>query len=161
MRPYQVATAAILIVIAAVAMFDTRAGALPDVAGGAPGGLKGGWYPFWSAALVAVGSAIVLYRVLVIPQPASGVFKDRQGVIDVLRLILPMVVLVLLMDRLLGFYLSGALYLAFFTRFIGRYRWHWVAVTAIGIPVALYFIFEQGFRVALPKSIFYLYGFPI
>ena len=155
MRPYQVATAAILILIAAVAMLDTRGGALPDTTGGAPGGLKGGWYPFWSAALAAVTLMVVVYRVATLPQPAVGVFKDRQGVIDVLRLVLPIIVLVILMDRALGFYLSGALYLAFFARVIGAYRWHWVAASAVLIPIALFVVFELGFRVPLPKSIFY------
>jgi putative tricarboxylic transport membrane protein len=159
-RPYQVATAAVLILIAAVAMFDTRAGALPDPSGGAPGGLKGGWYPFWSAGVAALAGAIVLYRSAVVPQPATGIFRGREGIVDVVRLIAPMIALVLLMDQLLGFYISGALYLAFFGRFIGRYRWIWVVLMAIAIPAALYFIFEQGFRVALPKSIFYVQGFP-
>ena len=155
MRPYQLATAAILIVIAAVAMLDTRSGALPDTSGGAPGGLKGGWYPFWSAALSAITLMVVIYRTMVVPQPAVGVFKDRQGVIDVLRLILPIVVLVVLMDRALGFYLAGAVYLAFFARAVGGYKWHWVAASAVAIPVLLFVIFELGFRVPLPKSVFY------
>ena len=161
MRPYQLATAAILILIAAVAMFDTRGGALPDTSGSAPGGLRGGWYPFWSAALATVGLLVVIYRTMVVPQPAVGVFKDRQGVIDVLRLMVPIVVLVVLMDRALGFYIAGALYLAFFARFIGQYRWIWVAATAILIPLTLFFVFEQGFRVPLPKSIFYGDQFPL
>lgn len=160
MRPYQVATAAILIAIAAVAMIDTRAGALPDPSGGAPGGLRGGWYPFWSAALAAVATLVVLYRSATLPQPAGGVFSGRQGILDVLRLVVPMIALVILMDRGLGFYLSGALYLGFFARAIGRYRWIWTAASAIAIPVVLFLVFEQGFRVPLPKSIFYGGGFP-
>jgi hypothetical protein len=59
------------------------------------------------------------------------------------------------MDRALGFYLAGALYLGFFARAIGNYRWHLVAASALVIPVVLFVIFEQGFRVPLPKSIFY------
>ncbi|MGH2799999.1 MAG: tripartite tricarboxylate transporter TctB family protein [Thermoleophilaceae bacterium] len=160
MRPYQLATAAILIVIAAVAMFDTRGGALPDASGGAPGGLKGGWYPFWSAALATVALLVVVYRTLVTPQSAQGVVTGRQGVLDVLGLILPMIVLVLLMDRLLGFYAAGGLYLGYFARVIGRYRWIWAIASAILIPLALYVIFEYGFRVFLPKSIWYAQGLP-
>ena len=109
----------------------------------------------WSAALTAVTLLVVVYRTYALPQPATGVFKDRQGVIDVLRLIVPIVVLVILMDRALGFYISGALYLGFFARAIGKYRWHWVALSTVAIPVALFLIFEQGFRVPLPKSLFY------
>lgn len=159
MRRYQVATAAILIVIAAVAMFDTRGGAIPDTSGGAPGGLKGGWYPFWSAALAAIALAIVAYRTLKTPQSGT-VFSGREGVMSLLALMLPMVVLVVLMDRLLGFYIAGALYLAWFGRVIGQYRWIWVPVPAVAIPVILYFVFENFFKVSLPKSIWFTQGLP-
>jgi hypothetical protein len=159
LRRYQVATAAILIVIAAVAMFDTRSGALPDASGGAPGGLKGGWYPFWSAALAVVALGIVIVRSVTTPQKGDP-FGTREGVLNMLALLLPMVALVILMDRLLGFYVSGALYLAWFTRMVGRYRWHWVALTAVTIPVALYFVFESFFKVSLPKSIWFAHGLP-
>ena len=146
--------------IAAVAMFDTRGGALPDPEGGAPGGLKGGWYPFWSAAIATVALLVVAYRAGVAPGSSQAVFSGREGVMSVLALIVPMIALVVLMDRLLGLYISGALYLAWFGRAIGRYRWHWVAASAIAIPALLYFVFETFFRVALPKSIWYTLGLP-
>src|SRR5688500_13163998 len=141
-------------------MFDTRSGALPDAAGGAPGGLKGGWYPFWSAALASVALLIVAYRALTTPQPAEGPFTGREGIMSVLALILPMIALVVLMDRLLGLYIAGGLYLAWFGRVLGRYAWHWVALSAVAIPVILFFVFENFFRVALPKSIWYVMGLP-
>lgn len=141
-------------------MFDTRSGALPDASGGAPGGLKGGWYPFWSAALSAVALAVVAYRAATIPQKGD-VFSGREGVMGMLSLLVPMLVLVILMDRLLGFYISGALYLAWFARVIGGYRWHWVAASAITIPVLIFFLFESFFKVGLPKSIWFTQGFPL
>ena len=52
MRPYQVATAAAFALLAAVAMIDSRAGALVDRTGTQPGGIGAGFYPFWSAAIV-------------------------------------------------------------------------------------------------------------
>jgi len=159
LRKYQVATAAVLIVIAAVAMFDTRSGAMPDTSGGAPGGLKGGWYPFWSSALAAVALAIIAYRATVTPQ-TGDVFSGREGVMSLLALLVPMIALVILMDRFLGFYIAGALYLAWFARVIGRYAWVWVAVSAIVIPVILYFSFESFFHVSLPKSIWFTQGLP-
>lgn len=159
MRRYQVATAAILIVVAAVAMFDTSSGAMPDTSGGAPGGLKGGWYPFWSAAISAAALIVIAYRALTTPQKGD-VFSGREGVATMLALLVPMVALVVLMDRLLGFYLAGALYLAWFTRVLGRYRWHWVGATTAVIPIVLYFVFESFFKVSLPKSIWFTQGLP-
>jgi len=141
-------------VIAAVAMFDTRKGALPDIAGGAPGGLSGGFYPFWSAAVLLVFGALVALRSLTTPQAATGVFKDRQSVTSVLTLAVPMVVAVALIPYL-GFYLMTGLYMGFFAAVLGRYKWYWVLAIAVLFPLVIYAIFELGFRVALPKSIFY------
>ena len=160
MRPYQIATAAVIVLIAAVAMFDTRSGALPDTSGGAPGGLRGGWYPFWSATVMSIAALVIAYRTLVTPQPASGVFKDRQGVVYVVRLVLPMIALVLLMAWPLGFYLSAALYSAWFAFAVGRYRWHWAAAMTVLIPVATYLLMEIAFKTALPRSIFFTMGLP-
>jgi len=156
LRPYQVATAAIFIGIAAVAMFDTRAGALPDPTGTAPGGLKGGWYPFWSAALIALAGAFVAYRALTTPQPAEGVFRDRASVGAVAQLIVPMIAATYLMsERLLGFYLASGLYMAYFARVTTGYRWYWALAAGVLVPAAIYLAFEVGFRALFPKSFLY------
>jgi len=140
--------------IAAVAMFDTRKGALPDVAGGAPGGLSGGFYPFWSAAVLFIFASLVVVRSLTTPQAVTGVFKDRRSIESVLTLAVPMVVAAALIPYL-GFYLMTALYMGFFAAVLGRYRWYWVLAIAVLFPLVIYLIFEVGFRVSLPKSIFY------
>lgn len=159
MRPYQLATAAVLIAIAAVAMLDTRAGALPDPSAQVPGGLRGGWYPFWSATLALVTLVVVLYRSATTPQPAQGPFGGREGVLQVIRLVVPMLVLVGLIGWL-GFYVAGALYLGVFARYIGGYRWVWTVASAVGIPAVIFFVFEKLFLVPLPKSFLYTQGFP-
>ena len=156
MRPYQAATAAIFILIAAVAMFDTRTGALPDPTGTAPGGLRGGWYPFWSAAVVAAAGAYVIVRSLTTAQVAEGVFKGWSGVRDLGRFVLPIMVATYLMsDKLLGFYLASGAYVAYYAGIVARYRWHWALLAGVAIPVAIYLVFEVGFSALLPKSFFY------
>jgi putative tricarboxylic transport membrane protein len=157
LRRYEVATAAVIMVIAAVAMFDTRRYALPDPTGTAPGGLGAGFYPFWSAAFVFTFGALVIWRSLVVPQPAQGVFKDRHSITSVLWIVLPMIAAVALIGYL-GFYLITALYMSFFAAVIGRYRWYWIPAIAVLFPLALYLIFEVGFRVGLPKSELYDLG---
>lgn len=154
MRPYQVATAAILIVIAAVAMFDTRSGALPDPTGNAPGGLRGGWYPFWSAALMGGSAGVVLFRALRGARSANTLFSSAEGARNMLLLVVPMIVAIVAMTWL-GFYLVAALYMAFFMKLIGRYPWPWVVGSALLVSVGFFLLFEKGFLVPLPKSIFY------
>jgi hypothetical protein len=137
-------------------MFDTRAGALPTSAAGVPGGLRGGWYPFWSAAVVVLGGIVVAYRALTTPQPAQGVFKDRGAVVDLARFVFPMAAATYLMsDKLLGFYLASGAYAAYYAGIVARYRWYWAILSGIAIPLVIYAVFEIGFKATFPKSFLY------
>jgi len=157
LRPYQVATAAAFALLAAVAMIDSRAGALVDRTGTQPGGIGAGFYPFWSAALVFACASYIGYRAWVTPQPGTAAFEDRDALFAALKLIIPMLIATAVIPWL-GFYFVTALYMGLFARWIGHYRWIWVVVIAVIVPVAIYATFEIGFRVALPKSFLYDLG---
>lgn len=155
MRRYQVATAAAFALVAAVAMIDSRAGALVDRTGTQPGGIGAGFYPFWSAALMFVCAAWVTYRASLTPDRAGeAAFEGREGVVAALKLIVPMVAATVAI-LWVGFYVMTGLYMGLFARWIGRYRWIYVAALALGMPAAIYASFELGFRVTLPKSVLY------
>jgi hypothetical protein len=154
LRPYQVATAAAFMLLAAVAMIDSRAGALVDRTGTQPGGIGAGFYPFWSAALVFGCAAYVGYRSWVTPQPGTAAFENRAALFAALKLILPMIVATAAIGWL-GFYIVTAAYMGLFARWIGHYRWVWVVVIMVLMPAAIYATFELGFRVSLPKSLLY------
>ncbi len=62
--------------------------------------------------------------------------------------------------RWLGFYLATFTYMGFFAAYIGRYRPWAIALAAVTVPLAVYLLFEVGFKLVLPKSIFYTSGFP-
>ena len=149
-----------MILIAAVAMFDSRASALPDLSGRFPGGLGPGFYPFWSAAMIVGAAVVVIYRSYVTPATGEGVFAKREAWTAPLKIALPMIAAVGLIQWI-GFYFVTGLYMGFFARFIGRYRWIWVIVIAVVFPTLIYFSFEKGFRVFLPKSKLYEQGFPL
>jgi hypothetical protein len=142
-----------MMMIAAVAMFDSRASALPDNSGLFPGGLGPGFYPFWAAFVVAAAGGWIMWRAYTTPQPAEGAFKDRRSITAVVALAIPMAVAVALLPTL-GIYIVTAAYMGFFAAAIGRYKWYWVLAIAIGFPLAIWLAFETGFRVSLPKSIF-------
>ncbi len=141
-----------MMLIAAVAMFDSRRSALPDPSGTAPGGLGAGFYPFWAAAFIFVAGAGVAYRTFVTPQRPEGVFKDRASILAVLTIIAPIVVAVSLIAWI-GFYVMTAVYQGYFAITIGKYRWYWALAVALLVSAAIYATFELGFRVPLPKSI--------
>jgi hypothetical protein len=170
-RPYQVATAAAIIVIAAVAMFDSRAAFSPS-AGTAIGDVGSRWYPFWAATIMGLAAVWVAYRSLTLPQAAQGVFENRESVFAVLKLAVPMLMYTTLIGGIgwrdsetditytvippLGFYVATGLYMGGFAWWLGRYRIWWVALIAIAFPLVIFITFEIGFRVSLPKS--FLYG---
>lgn len=160
MRPYQLGTAAALLVVAAVAMFDSRRGALITTDPNVPGGIGAGFYPFWAAALMGGAALVSMIGSWRAGLSGKGVFAGREGAFAVLKLVVPVVATAFAM-LWLGFYLAGGLYMGFFARYIGRYGWLAVAASAIATPLAVYLIFEQGFRVPLPKSILYTAGFPL
>jgi len=143
--------------LAAVAMLDSRAGALVDRTGTEPGGIGAGFYPFWSATLVFVCSAVIAYGALGDRRVTPAAFAGRDSVVAVLKLIIPMVAATTALVWL-GFYIVSALYMGLFARWLGRYRWPWVAVLTIAMPAAIYATFELGFKVTLPKSLLYDVG---
>jgi hypothetical protein len=159
-RPYELATAAAFIAIAGLAMFDSRATALIDTTGRYPGGIGPGFYPFWAAAAMAIAGTYILATARR-PQEAGQVaFQNRAAVMSVAKLVGPMLVATVAL-LWLGFYVVSCLYVGFFARSIGRYRWLWVGAAAIAVPLAIYLTFELGFRVRLPKSVLYELGFLI
>jgi putative tricarboxylic transport membrane protein len=170
-RPYQLATAAAIALIAAVAMFDSRSAFSPS-AGTAPGDVGARWYPFWAATVMGLAAVVVGYRAVTTPQGEEGAFEGRASLFSVLKLAVPMLVYALLIGGIgwrttdftytiippLGFYLATALYMGFFAWWIGRYKIWWVAAIAALFPVVIFVAFELGFRVSLPKSFLYTSG---
>jgi hypothetical protein len=167
-RPYQVATAAAIVLIAAVAMFDSRAAFSPS-AGTAPGDVGSRWYPFWAATIMGLASVFVGYRALTTPQGVEGAFAGASSVLAVLKLAVPMLGYALLIGGVrwrttdftytvvppFGLYLSTALYMGLFAWWLGRYKIWWVGAIAVAFPIVIFAVFEIGFRVSLPKSFLY------
>ena len=52
----------------------------------------------------------------------------------------------------LGIYVSSALLLAVFMRWLGGYRWDLVLALALGVPLLFFLLFEFWFLVPLPKG---------
>jgi uncharacterized membrane protein len=170
-RPYQVATAAAIVLIAAVAMFDSRAAFSPS-AGTQVGDVGSRWYPFWAATIMGIASVVVGYRALTTPQGTEGAFEGARSLFAVLKLALPMIAYALLIGGIgfrtteftyriipqFGFYLATALYMGLFAWWLGRYKIWWVAAITVAFPIVIYGVFEIGFRVSLPKSFLYTSG---
>jgi hypothetical protein len=101
---------------------------------------------------------VLAWRTANTSQDSERVFADGESLTSVLKLVVPMIVATVSIIWL-GLYLASGLYMGFFARYIGRYRWVWVLACALLVPLAIYIGFEIGFRVTLPKSILYEEGF--
>ncbi len=151
-------TAAAIVLIAAVAMFDSRR-VFGVQLGSSPGDVGPSWYPFWSAALMGVAAVYVGFRAMTVPQPTESPFAGRESVTSVLKLIIPMFVYAFSFQYV-GFYVATAIYMGFFAWYLGKYKWWGILAAGVITPLAVYLLFEVAFRLTLPKSLLYPLGFP-
>ena len=149
-RRAEVAVGLILVAIAAIVTRE----AIVLGPGWGSSGPRAGFFPFLSAAVMGVGALVVVARALRAPA-ARPVFANRMDALAVLKVGAPLAAAVASIAYL-GFYVMTALYMGVCARWYGRYRWYVVLAAALVLPVAVYFGFERGLRVSLPKSIGYV-----
>jgi putative tricarboxylic transport membrane protein len=113
-------------------------------------GPRPGFFVFYLGAALLVSAAIVVIGAVRRGAPA-GPFATGPQMRSVATVFFPAVGMVVL-TNVLGLYLSGALYLAAYMRWIGRHRWITTLLVAIAIPVVTFLIFEVWFLVPLPKG---------
>jgi len=113
-------------------------------------GPRPGFFVFYLGAALLASAALIVVLTLrrsAVKRPfvAPGQFRP------VALVFLPAVFMVVL-TGLVGLYVSGAVYLAAYMRWIGRHSWALILVVSIGIPVVTFLIFEVWFLVPLPKG---------
>jgi putative tricarboxylic transport membrane protein len=156
MRSADLATAFVLMALGGVVMFDAvRLGF--DWGSDGP---KSGFFPFWLAVILMGSCALIVVQAL--RRRTDKTFVSREQIRPVLAVLLPAVGLVLLTGGItvgettlipgLGLYVASALYIAFYMRWVGGHRWLTIAVLAVGIPIAVFVVFEQWFLVPMPKG---------
>jgi putative tricarboxylic transport membrane protein len=115
-------------------------------------GPRPGFFVFYLGVALLAAAALVVIGAIRRPAP-SGHFATGPQVRSVVTVFWPAVVMVIL-THFLGLYVTGALYLAGYMRWIGRHRWITTVLVAVGIPVVTFLIFEIWFLVPLPKGPF-------
>lgn len=115
-------------------------------------GPKAGYFPnFIGWILAAAGAWIAIETVYKWRSLAAKVFVTRAELRPVLYMLLPTIVYVGLI-AFLGIYVASAIYIAAFMKVQGKYRWLPTLAVAIGVPVAIFLLFEVWFLVPLPKG---------
>ena len=147
-RWMELITALVIVVLGALVIYDShRVGA-----GWAEDGPRSGYFPNiigWILAAAGTwiaGGTLVQWRKL-----AGKVFVSFHDLKPVLAMLLPTIGYVVLIS-FIGIYVASAIYIAGFMIFQGKYKVLPAALVAVGVPVALFLLFEVWFLVPLPKG---------
>lgn len=118
-------------------------------AGWAEDGPQAGYFP------LRMGVAIFLASIVVIVQAwranDRSAFVERDQLKLVATVLLPLVVYIAAI-KFVGIYVASALFIGIFMKLVGKFSAWKSALAGIGINLALFWIFEIGFKVPLPKG---------
>ncbi|MGV3634095.1 MAG: tripartite tricarboxylate transporter TctB family protein [Pseudorhodoplanes sp.] len=113
-------------------------------------GPKAGFFPFYIGVAIVISGAVNLWNAIR-PDAPGGIFAEWSQLWQVALVVIPATIYAVAVGYL-GIYLSSAIFIAWFMRWLGKYGWGTVAGVAIGMPLIVYFVFEKWFLVALPKG---------
>jgi putative tricarboxylic transport membrane protein len=127
----------------------TMIGSLQVGIGWGAEGPKSGFFPFWVGLIIVLASVLNFWRACEVAP--TRLFAEWSQIAQVRKVVIPMVIYVALVP-FLGIYVSSALLIAGFMRWLGRYRWPMTLIISIALPILIYFTFEDWFLVPLPKG---------
>jgi len=139
----------VALVIAAFALIVIAGSVQAGIGWGAEGP-KAGFFPFY-VGLVILGSSIGNFVVAVSQRADNRLFAEWGQLAQVMTMLVPTTIYVALVPWI-GIYVASALLIAVFMRWFGAYGWGMVAALSIGVPLAIFVIFEKWFLLPLPKG---------
>jgi hypothetical protein len=147
-RWVELAVALVLMILGAIAVIDSHRVGIEW----ASDGPKAGYFPnFIGWILGAAGAWIAGATLYAWKRLANKVFVTRDELMPVLQVLGPTIVYVTLIV-FIGIYLASALYIGAFMRVQGKYGWTKTLVVSVGVPIAIFLLFEVWFLVPLPKG---------
>src|SRR5262245_51990343 len=126
------------------------AGSLQVGIGWGAEGPKAGFFPFYVGLLIVISSVINLVRIG-LERTGPRLFADWDQLGKVTSVLVPTAIYVALVPWI-GIYAASILLIAVFMRWLGRYDWGSVAAISLGVPLAVFLIFERWFLLPLPKG---------
>ena len=114
-------------------------------------GPQPGYFPFWLGVIICASSVVTFIQALLMRPEKNKTFVERGQLKLVLSVLVPSTIYVALVGWL-GIYVAGAIFIAFFMRWLGKYPWWKLALVSIGNSVVFFLIFERWFLVPLPKG---------
>jgi hypothetical protein len=113
-------------------------------------GPRAGFFPFYVGLLILGGSVVNLVQIFTVGTK-RGPFADWAQLRQVMAVVIPAGIYVFLVP-FIGIYVSSAILIAFFMKWLGRYKWGLVLAISIGMPLITFIVFERWFLVPLPKG---------
>lgn len=120
-------------------------------AGWADDGPQAGYFPFYVGLAICVASAVTFASALRNRHAAQSTFVTRAQLGRILQMLVP-AALYAIAIAFVGIYVSSAVFLAYFMARHGSYKAWVIAAVSIGLPVALFMMFEKWFSTPLPKG---------
>lgn len=158
-RTLDIVVALLFIGASAVVVFDSLRLGVGWIEGQGP---APGYFPFWIAVVMGLASLVNLVRaVLKKEKGGDEAFVGVTAFGRVLSVLVPTALYVAAIGGLnvagvevdgLGIYVSSAIFIFLFTIVFGRERILIALAVSIGVPLALFFMFEKWFLVPLPKG---------
>src|SRR5688572_13242891 len=146
-RSAEIAVAALFFALGALVMYDSvRLGA-----GWGDDGPRPGYFPFYVALIICISALVNAVRALLAPAAKNRTFVEVGQLKMVLTVLIPTAIYVGAVTWI-GIYVSSAVFIGFFMRWLGKYVWWKVAAVSLATVVVFYFIFEKWFQVPLPKG---------
>jgi len=115
-------------------------------------GPQAGYFPFLTGTcLLAAGLWIAASTLFRWRKSGDATFVSWEQSKPVLSMLLPTIAYVVLV-KLIGIYVASAIFIGAFMVWKGRYKALATLSVAIGVPVAMFLLFEIWFLVPLPKG---------
>ncbi|HEY3178107.1 MAG TPA: tripartite tricarboxylate transporter TctB family protein [Casimicrobiaceae bacterium] len=115
-------------------------------------GPRAGYFPFYIGCVLVIAGLWIAGRTLLGWRALAGKsFATRDELVPVMHMLLPTIAYVFLI-WLIGIYVASAIYIAAFMIWQGKFGWMLTATVSLGVPIALFLLFEVWFLIALPKG---------
>jgi hypothetical protein len=116
-----------------------------------PDGPRAGYFPFYVGLLICIATGITFLRAFGDRARAGKAFVTRGALKQVMRMLVPSIVYVILVKPI-GIYVASTLFITYFMRRLGHYRWPVAIGVAVAVSAVFYSLFEVWFKVPLPKG---------
>ncbi|MCC7484448.1 MAG: tripartite tricarboxylate transporter TctB family protein [Burkholderiales bacterium] len=139
--------AALIFALGAVVVWDSyRLGAR-----WAADGPQSGYFPFYVGLLICISSAVIVVQSLARVKTDRHRFVEAAQLRQVMVIFLPAAAFVLGVQYI-GIYVSAALFIGLFMRFVGRYPVLRSVAAGPAVSLVAFTLFEIWFQIPLPKG---------